>query len=329
MIGGFCLKAWSRLQQAVALSSAESEPYGLVEGAKEALSIRRAISHVFGWSVLPTPTIYCDSEAAVAISKADGLRKVRHIDLRACFIQDQLRQRQLFVFGVRGEANVADLFTKPLSLTVTLKHMCGLGLREVVCAACMFDGFVELRGALLVGRNPVSLHDRYRALPFALWLVIEFCAPAESSMRAASENLEWFEWVNVLTVSERDDGASQQTMLELKTICSLQIRKKGYVFLWASTPCTGGCPYQRLHARDPVYRRGRLAQHWRLHRKLWKTFVEMTGFVQAWAVEWPRSCAYWSWRQTEKFLSSRPYTLHCTTFQLMVVRLTCVVAIIC
>ena len=28
MIGGFCLKAWSRLQQAVALSSAESELYG-------------------------------------------------------------------------------------------------------------------------------------------------------------------------------------------------------------------------------------------------------------------------------------------------------------
>ena len=229
---------------------------------------------------------------------------------------------------VRGEANVADLFTTPLSLTVTLKHMWGLGLREVVCAACMLDGFVELCGALLVGRNPVSLNDRYRALPLALWLVIEFCAPVESSMRAASENLEW---VNVLTVSERDDGASQQTMLELKAICSLQIRNKGYVFLWASTPFTGGCPYQRLHARDPVYRRGRLARHWKLHRKLWRTFVELTGFVHAWAVEWPRSCAYWSWRQTEVFLSSRPYTLHChyTTFQLMVVRLKCVVAIIC
>ena len=37
MLGGFCLKAWSRLQQAVALSSAESELYGLVEGAKPLL----------------------------------------------------------------------------------------------------------------------------------------------------------------------------------------------------------------------------------------------------------------------------------------------------
>ena len=83
----------------------------------------------------------------------------------------------------------------------------------------------------------MSLADRYKALSFAPWLVIEFCAPVESSMRAASENLGW---VNVLTVSERDDGASQQTMLELKAICALQIRRKGYVFLWASTPCTGG-----------------------------------------------------------------------------------------
>ena len=60
--------------------------------------------------------------------------------------------------------------------------------------------------------------------------------------------------MNLLTVSEKDDGASQQTMLHLKAICAAQIKKKGYVFLWASTPCTGGCPYQRLRARDPVYR---------------------------------------------------------------------------
>ena len=32
--------------------------------------------------------------------------------------------------------------------------------------------------------------------------------------------------------------------------------------------------------------------------------------MHAWAVEWPRACAYWSWHQTDRFLSSRPYTLH-------------------
>ncbi|CAE7622008.1 unnamed protein product [Symbiodinium sp. CCMP2592] len=74
------------------------------------------------------------------------------------------------------------------------------------------------------------------------------------SSGAPKEDLNW---VNVLTVSERDDGASTQTLLELKAIFAVQIKKKGFVFLWASTPCTGGCPYQRLRARDPAYRRGR------------------------------------------------------------------------
>ena len=105
------------------------------------------------------------------------------------FIQDQLRQKQIFVFGVRGEANVADLFTKPLSWVVTLKHMWGPGLRDSASAACMGGGFVELCGALLMGRNYVDLHDRYLALSFARWLVIEFCAPIESSMRAACQDL--------------------------------------------------------------------------------------------------------------------------------------------
>ena len=97
-LGPFCLKAWTRLQQAVALSSAESELYALVEGAKEALGVRCAISHAFGWVELQQPWIYCDSEAACAISNPDGLRNLRHIDLRACFIQDQIRQRNIHVF---------------------------------------------------------------------------------------------------------------------------------------------------------------------------------------------------------------------------------------
>ena len=77
------------------------------------------------------------------------------------FIQDQLKQKQIFMFGARGESNVADLFTKPLSWVVTLKHMWGLGLRDYASAACMLDGFVALCGAMLVGKGHVSLHDRF------------------------------------------------------------------------------------------------------------------------------------------------------------------------
>ncbi|OLP80292.1 Retrovirus-related Pol polyprotein from transposon TNT 1-94 [Symbiodinium microadriaticum] len=87
MLGKACIKSWARLQQSVALSSAESELYALVEGSREALGARCAVGHILGHEGEIVPHIYCDSEAAVNISKIEGLRKLRHIDIRACFIQ--------------------------------------------------------------------------------------------------------------------------------------------------------------------------------------------------------------------------------------------------
>ena len=85
MLGKACIKTGARLQQSVALSSAESELYALVEGSREALGARCAVGHILGHEGEIVPHIYCDSEAAVNISKMEGLRKLRHIDIRACF----------------------------------------------------------------------------------------------------------------------------------------------------------------------------------------------------------------------------------------------------
>ena len=311
MLGSFCLKAWSRLQQAVALSSAEFELYGLVEGAKEVLALRRAVARVFGWEEPLVPRMFCDSEAALAISKADGLRKVRHIDIRACFIQDQLRQKQLFAYGVRGEWHMADIFTKTLDAKTTLKHMSSLGLRDVGMVACLvgLGGFKELFMIALVGKQHMSLLERYQLLPFKKWLVVEFCAPVRSNMQIASEGCAW---VGVITVSELDDGSSPATVENVRLVAKRHLARGGLIFLWSSTPCTGGSPWQHLlvASRGDDYRRGRLARHWALHRKLWKSFTILSTYVHGWAIEWPKRCAYWGWNQTRKFLSSRNYPLY-------------------
>ena len=97
MLGRACIKSWSRLQQAVALSSAESELYALVEGSKEALGVRCAIGHILDNLVSLKPQIFCDSEAAVNISKMDGLRKLRHMELRSCFVQSEVQMGNILV----------------------------------------------------------------------------------------------------------------------------------------------------------------------------------------------------------------------------------------
>ena len=131
MLGTACIKTWARLQQSVAFSSAESELYALVEGAKEALGARCAVEHILGCDPV-VPLLYCDSEAAVAISHAEGLRKLRHIDIRSCFLQQEVQSQSLRVVSVRGTDNPADIFTKNLDLASTLRHMHHIGLRSTL-----------------------------------------------------------------------------------------------------------------------------------------------------------------------------------------------------
>ena len=107
--------------------------------------------------------LFCDSEASLARSRADGLWKVRHVDLRVCFVQDQLRRKELLCYGVRGTVIVADIFTKNLDYSTTLRRMKSLGLQAVGIAAvsCELGCLLSLLGCACVGRQHVSLEDRY------------------------------------------------------------------------------------------------------------------------------------------------------------------------
>ena len=86
-----CTKAYSRLQQSLACSSAEAELYALFDGAKETLGVQHAVAHVFGCQAedLPVPNLLTDSMAARNVTEMSGLfRRLRHIDIRICFLQD-------------------------------------------------------------------------------------------------------------------------------------------------------------------------------------------------------------------------------------------------
>ena len=52
------------------------------------------------------------------------------------------------------------------------------------------------------------------------WLLIEFCAPHNSTMSLLSQKAED---VTVLTVSEEDDGADPETLKLLKQVCALRM----------------------------------------------------------------------------------------------------------
>ena len=112
---------------------------------------------------------------------------------------------------------MADIFTKTLDAKTTLKHMSSLGLRDVGVVACLVGlcGFKELFMSAIVGKQHMSLLERYQLLPFKKWLVVEFCAPVRPNMQIASEGCAW---VGVITVSELDDGSSPATVESIRFV---------------------------------------------------------------------------------------------------------------
>ena len=70
-----------------------------------------------------------DSSAALAILKRTGPGRVRHLDVRELWLQDEVSSGRLQLRKVPGATNVADLLTKPMARRPfeILRKMIGVG----------------------------------------------------------------------------------------------------------------------------------------------------------------------------------------------------------
>ena len=82
--------------------------------------------------------------------------------------------------------------------------------------------------------------------------------------------------------------------------------------LWNSAPCTGGPTIQSLNiAQWGDIALQRIADHYKLFRKLWRSFETVTEHAisigAAVFIEWPRWCRYWKERRVQTFLSKHSF----------------------
>ena len=310
----FCVKGYSRLQTVVALSSAEAELFAIAEAAKEISGLGQLASHV--WGELSKPlAIYTDSASARQIAGMEGfLRRMRHVDIRLCFIQDRVHQNELVINGVPGEENVSDLLTKNLNRPQTLKHTTTLGLEDVhqvdLCTVPVVRSCVFLAGLLnSIFDNTELEWERFLGLcelPTSYGtLFIEFCTDPQSSFVTAGCDYSVF----VLPVTVEVDGTSPETVERLMTAMDVARSWGMKVVLWSSTPCTGGSPWQRKHLHHNPQHQEHLQALFTVHRKLWKSWLKLNTHpqVSVWVMEWPQRCSYWGWQSTKSFLRSRSH----------------------
>ena len=311
-LNGNCIKTYSRLQPIVALSSAESELFAMVEMARELIGLGQLISHVFDHVTSPLD-LATDSASARQVSMMSGfLRRMRHVDLRLCFLQDKVENGEILVQHVPGTDNVADLLTKNLSATQTWYHIVQLGLEErltrsvflsedalpvrctlFVCMKGLFSASADDPWTLLIGRCKLQTPHYV--------VMVEFCTSGEAWLTRLANHYG----IHAIPVVAEVDATLPETMELIEASLQLASRKNMHVIVWASTPCTGGSPWQRFHrARDEQYYDDKMKGLFTVHRKLWKGFLKLvnTSTSTTWVIEWPQRCAYWGWASTKSFL---------------------------
>ena len=111
MLGQHCVKFWSKRQQVVALSSAESELYSGLRAATEGLgeeALRADLGEVGKTS------LHLDASAALALFSRAGLGRAKHVEIQNLWIQEAVKAGRIEPKKVDTSVNPADLLTKPL-----------------------------------------------------------------------------------------------------------------------------------------------------------------------------------------------------------------------
>ena len=103
------IKAWSKTQNSISLSSAEAELIAMVKLSTELLGL---MSLARDLDCRLHGRVWADSSAALAVVKRSGAGKLRHINISLLWVQEQQKLKKLVYEKVPGQANPADLFTK-------------------------------------------------------------------------------------------------------------------------------------------------------------------------------------------------------------------------
>ena len=130
MYRGVVIKRWSSTQPTIALSVGEAEYVVLTKGATEALGAQSLAADLGLETVVQ---VALDSSTAKSIASRSGVGKVRHLDTKALWVQEAVRTGRLSLHKVRGDANPANLLTKPLSFDEMLKELDLLHANVVKC----------------------------------------------------------------------------------------------------------------------------------------------------------------------------------------------------
>jgi transposase InsO family protein len=114
--GGKLIQWTSKKQQTVALSTAEAEYIAAASTASEMIYVRGVASDLSRGREVPAHLLVDNQSAISLIESYENSKRSKHIDIKAHFIKDLVSKKVINIKYIPTDDNVADIFTKPLSL---------------------------------------------------------------------------------------------------------------------------------------------------------------------------------------------------------------------
>jgi hypothetical protein len=123
MLGTHPLRTWASTQPTIATSTGEAELISLTEGASRGLGLKTVLEEL-DLKVSLHVLAFTDSSVAKSFAATRGLGRMRHLSVKALWLQEAVQHGRLTVKKVRGPDNPADALTKFQDLK-TLSRLLG------------------------------------------------------------------------------------------------------------------------------------------------------------------------------------------------------------
>ena len=109
--GSSPIRSYSSNQAVIALSTGESEFYGMLKGSSQAIGLRSLFADI---GIEIGIRLCTDSSAGKALAEKKGLGRAKHLHTQYLWLQDRVASKDLKVFKICTDVNRADIFTKHL-----------------------------------------------------------------------------------------------------------------------------------------------------------------------------------------------------------------------
>ena len=122
MAGNNCLSWKSCKQELVTTSTLYSEYVAVFTTAQEVLFLSRLYMELINADITPV-TIYCDNQGSITVAENPTHHKrSKAIDVKYHAIREYIQKKYINVKYIASDDNIADVFTKPLSLADYTRH---------------------------------------------------------------------------------------------------------------------------------------------------------------------------------------------------------------